>query len=112
MPGRGLQPTRQVDSVQASSTIDITQDVTVDTRDHLVELYLRHVHDKPHTLCHHGSLREQVKDGTFPKTLIWDKLCLDNIYASILIGNTCGADGESLSEGLYFRPGLEQTNAG
>lgn len=31
-----------------------------------------------------------------------DNVCLDNIHASILVGNLCGTEGESLSEGLFF----------
>jgi hypothetical protein len=31
-----------------------------------------------------------------------DNVCLDNIHASILVGNLCGAEGESVSEGLFF----------
>ncbi|OKP14686.1 hypothetical protein PENSUB_11444 [Penicillium subrubescens] len=31
-----------------------------------------------------------------------DNVCLNNIHASILVGNLCGAEGESVSEGLFF----------
>jgi hypothetical protein len=31
-----------------------------------------------------------------------DNVCLGNIHASILVGNLCGAEGEPLSEGLFF----------
>lgn len=30
-----------------------------------------------------------------------DNVCLNNIHASILVGNLCGAEGESVSEGLF-----------
>lgn len=76
LPGRSIQPKGQVNSVPASSTNDITQDVTVNTRDHLVELYLRHIHDKPHTLFHPGLLRQQVRNGTFPKAVLYGIMAL------------------------------------
>lgn len=53
-----------------STVDDVLQDVTVDIRDHLMKLYLRFIHDKPHTLFHPSLLREQVKSGTLPKAVL------------------------------------------
>lgn len=136
------------------------QDVSAEIRDRLVELYIRYIHDKPHTLFHPDLLKEQVRDGTLPKAVLYgimalaarsvpeideesriavpvfmliqpcnrfseeqeirqktkkffstaknllkmdvDNVCLDNVHASILVGNLCGTEGESLSEGLFF----------
>jgi hypothetical protein len=31
-----------------------------------------------------------------------DNVCLDTIHASILVGNLCGAEGETAGEALFF----------
>ena len=31
-----------------------------------------------------------------------DVPCLDNIHASILVGNLCGAEAQSATEGIFF----------
>jgi hypothetical protein len=31
-----------------------------------------------------------------------DNVCLDTIHASILVGNLCGAEGETSGEALFF----------
>jgi hypothetical protein len=69
--GRSIQPRQQEQSVQTSSLDDVLKDVTVEIRDHLVELYLRYIHDKPHTMFHPDLLREQVKTGTLPKAVLY-----------------------------------------
>ena len=146
------------------------QDVSAEIRDCLMDLYLRYIHDKPHTLFHPDLLKEQVRDGTLPKAVLYgimalaarsvlsvpgideesriavpvfmliqpcnrfseeqeirqktkevfstaknllkmdvDNVCLDNVHASILVGNLCGTEGESLSEGLFFgKPSIEE----
>jgi hypothetical protein len=31
-----------------------------------------------------------------------DDICLDNVHATILVGNLCGANGDASGEALYF----------
>ncbi|GES65835.1 hypothetical protein ATEIFO6365_0012022700 [Aspergillus terreus] len=110
--------------------------VSDDVRDELIDLYLRSIHDKPHTLFHPASLKSRVTDGALPNAVLFsilsfaarlstdrtardraesffhtakealkktiDEVTLDNIHATVLIGNICGAEGDSNAESLFF----------
>lgn len=110
--------------------------VSDDVRDELIDLYLRSIHDKPHTLFHPASLKSRVADGSLPNAVLFsilsfaarlstdrtvrdragsffqtakealkktiDEVTLDNIHATVLIGNICGAEGDSNAESLFF----------
>ncbi|KAE8381257.1 hypothetical protein BDV26DRAFT_278846 [Aspergillus bertholletiae] len=110
--------------------------VTDDVRDELVDLYLKLIHDKPHTLFHPSDLKSRVRDGSLAKGTLYsilalaarfstaqgtrsktkdffqsakdrvkmsiDDISLDNIHATILLGNLCGSDSDSNGEALYF----------
>ncbi|KAL5363460.1 hypothetical protein BJX96DRAFT_178089 [Aspergillus floccosus] len=105
-------------------------------RDELIDLYLRSIHDKPHTLFHPASLKSRVSDGSLPEAVLFsilsfaaklstdrsvrdraesffqtakdalkktiDEVTLDNVHATVLIGNICGAEGDSNAESLFF----------
>ncbi|CRG92364.1 hypothetical protein PISL3812_09422 [Talaromyces islandicus] len=113
-----------------------SSDVDVGLRDHLVDLYLKLIHDKPHTLFHPPTLKIQAHEGTLPKTILYGimalaarfshdpktrkrtkefcqyaketfqmnllEISLENIQASVLVGNLCGAEGEPEQESLFF----------
>lgn len=40
-------------------------------RRELCELYISHIHDKPHTLFHEPTLRQQVADGTVSRAILY-----------------------------------------
>lgn len=50
--------------------------VTVDTRDQLVEIYLRLIHDKPHTLFHPFQLKERIRTDRIPLTTLYAIMAL------------------------------------
>ncbi|KAK6811579.1 hypothetical protein RU639_012758 [Aspergillus parasiticus] len=110
--------------------------VKEDVRDELVDLYLKLIHDKPHTLFHPSHLKSRIRNGSLAKGTLYsilalaarfstvqdtrertknffqsardrvkmsiDDITLDNIHATILIGNLCGSEGDSRGEALYF----------
>ncbi|RHZ61791.1 uncharacterized protein CDV56_103322 [Aspergillus thermomutatus] len=118
------------------STTDDRADVEDDVRDQLVDLYLKLIHDKPHTLFHPSSLKTRIRNGSLPRSILFsiltlaarfvshpdirqrvqaffeaaknsvkkaiDEVSLDNIHATILIGNICGAEGDPNGESLFF----------
>jgi hypothetical protein len=51
-------------------------DVDVGLRDHLVDLYLKLIHDKPHTLFHPPTLKKQAHEGSLPKTILYGVMAL------------------------------------
>lgn len=61
-----------------SSTADDDLQTVIGPRDcqDLVDLYLRLIHDKPHTLFHPPSLRRQVHDGSLPKPVLFGILAI------------------------------------
>jgi hypothetical protein len=42
-----------------------------DVRRELCDLYISHIHDKPHTLFHEPTLRQQVADGTVSRAILY-----------------------------------------
>lgn len=56
--------------------------VDMETREHLVDLYLQLIHDKPHTLFHPPTLRAQVREDAVPKVILFGIMSLAARYAS------------------------------
>ncbi|KAL4874082.1 hypothetical protein BDV12DRAFT_191945 [Aspergillus spectabilis] len=111
-------------------------EVSEEVRDDLIDLYLRLVHDKPHTLFHPATLKSRVQTGSLPEAVLFsilalvarfsidhtirerakdfsqaakesfkkslEEVTLDNVHATALIGNICGAEGDSNGESLFF----------
>lgn len=50
--------------------------VDMQTREHLVELYLQFIHDKPHTLFHPPTLRAQVRKDAVPRVILFSIMSL------------------------------------
>jgi hypothetical protein len=50
-------------------------------KDELVTLYLRHLHNQPHTLFHEPSLLEEVRSGTVSHNVLFGILGLSARYA-------------------------------
>jgi hypothetical protein len=50
--------------------------ITEKTRDHLVDLYFRFIHDRPHTLFHPKLLRKRVKDQSLPLKVLYSIMAL------------------------------------
>jgi hypothetical protein len=45
-------------------------------RDNLVSLYLRFIHDKPHSLFHPSLLRKRVREETLPMAVLYGIMAL------------------------------------
>lgn len=54
--------------------------VTVETRDELVDLYLRLIHDKPHTLFHPSQLKERIRTDEMPMAMLYAIMALAARY--------------------------------
>ncbi|KUL90808.1 hypothetical protein ZTR_00617 [Talaromyces verruculosus] len=50
--------------------------VNMQTREHLVDLYLQLIHDKPHTLFHPPTLRAQVCEDAVPRVILFSIMSL------------------------------------
>lgn len=61
--------------------------VTMETQDHLVELYLRLIHDKPHSLFHPSHLKERIRDGSVPIAMLYAIMALAARYGIALSGS-------------------------
>ncbi|KAL8393930.1 hypothetical protein RB595_003625 [Gaeumannomyces hyphopodioides] len=64
------QSSSSVTSNPGVSTAAIDLDLGLESRLELVRLYLRLIHDKPHTLFHPASLLQQVRDDAVPDQLL------------------------------------------
>lgn len=56
--------------------------VNMQVREHLVDLYLQLIHDKPHTLFHPPTLRAQVREDAVPRVILFSIMSLAARYAS------------------------------
>ncbi|KAL3497078.1 hypothetical protein BJX62DRAFT_2795 [Aspergillus germanicus] len=131
-----LSLNRQKFIAPAATETTIWKEVNDEVRDELVDVYLRLIHDKPHTLFHPATLRTRVQAGSLPEAVLYsilafaarlagdhtiqerakvfshiakealkrtiDKVTLDNVHASALVGNLCGIEGDSSGESLFF----------
>jgi hypothetical protein len=55
--------TRAPDSVHILPPLDVRRE--------LCDLYISHIHDKPHTLFHEPTLRQQVADGSVSRAILY-----------------------------------------
>lgn len=62
--------------------LDLDLDLGLESRLELVQLYLRLVHDKPHTLFHPASLLQHVRDGAVPDQLLLGILAMAAPFSS------------------------------
>ncbi|KAL2846787.1 hypothetical protein BJX68DRAFT_277015 [Aspergillus pseudodeflectus] len=127
---------RQKFLAPAVTGMNTSKEVNDELRDELVDIYLRLIHDKPHTLFHPATLRTRVQASLLPEAVLCsilafaarlssdhtiqerakdffqtakealkrtiDKVTLDNVHASALVGNLCGIEGDSSGESLFF----------
>lgn len=68
--------------------------VDMQTREHLVNLYLQLIHDKPHTLFHPPTLRAQVHEDTVPRVILFSIMSLAARYSSHLSRSLLKANGK------------------
>ncbi|KAF4991867.1 hypothetical protein FDECE_13894 [Fusarium decemcellulare] len=87
------QPSTHDDTLhpnQSKPTLDLSTEVAQE----LVEHYLIKIHDRPHSLFHPPTLRDEAD---------LENICLENIQTCILIANLCAGHFNPSSEALYFR---------
>lgn len=83
-PKKVNQPKSIVPHASASSGEVLLElpSVNMQTREHLVDLYLQPIHDKPHTLFHPPTLRAQVREDAVPRVILFSIMALAARYAS------------------------------
>jgi hypothetical protein len=69
-------PTRDSSRGILPKTVDDGTRLGIDEKLELTDLYIRLIHDKPHTLFHPDTLRRQVKDGTLPDKVLYGVLAM------------------------------------
>ena len=74
---------RRLVPVISQATLQPSQEV----REELVALYVRHLHNKPHTLFHEPSLMEDVRNGSLSHNVLLAILGLAARYVSKIDGN-------------------------
>lgn len=60
------------------------ENITDGTRDHLVDLYFRFIHDKPHTLFHPILLRKRISEGTIGLSVLYGIMALAARYIHVI----------------------------
>jgi hypothetical protein len=83
-PKKDNQPISIVPHACASSDEVLLElpSINMQTREHLVDLYLQLIHDKPHTLFHPPTLRAQVREDAVPRVILFSIMSLAARYAS------------------------------
>ncbi|KAL6233078.1 hypothetical protein BDW75DRAFT_232245 [Aspergillus navahoensis] len=66
----------------AVTTLAYSVEVRVEVRDQLVDLYLKFIHDKPHTLFHPTTLKSRVQAGSLPEATLFSILALAARFAN------------------------------
>jgi hypothetical protein len=54
--------------------------VSVETKDQLVDIYLRLIHDKPHTLFHPSHLKDRIRAESIPLAMLYAIMALAARY--------------------------------
>lgn len=77
-PKKDNQPILIVPHASASSDEVLIglPSVNMQTREHLVDLYLQLIHDKPHTIFHPPTLRAQVREDAVPRVILFSVMSL------------------------------------
>ncbi|KAL4885268.1 hypothetical protein BJY04DRAFT_231820 [Aspergillus karnatakaensis] len=60
----------------AVTTPRLPAHVSDEVRDELIDLYMRLIHDKPHTFFHPATLRTRVQSGSLPETVLFSILAV------------------------------------
>jgi hypothetical protein len=90
-PKKDNQPISIVPHASASFNEVLLEFPLVDmqTREHLVDLYLQLIHDKPHTLFHPPTLRAQVREDTVPRVILFSIMSLAARYVLECVASHC-----------------------
>ncbi|KAF2459632.1 hypothetical protein BDY21DRAFT_338784 [Lineolata rhizophorae] len=75
---RPILPQKADSTASTSGDLD---DISSEVCDDLVDLYLRLIHDKPHTLFHPRTIRERIQRGTAPKGIVYCIMALGGRFS-------------------------------